>query len=689
MQHRTTLGPLAEPVSSSQTSFFPDPFARLDALSRSEHRLAITSVFAVFVYVFLANSWVGDDAYITFRVVDNFVNGYGLRWNVIERVQTYTNPLWMLLMSVAYFFTREVYYTSLALSLVLCTLTFTILTRQLSRLRQTALLFALCLSSKAFVDYTSSGLENPLTYAIDAIFLVIYFNAVEGNRRPGGPTVRQAVALSCLAALAFVNRIDSVLLLLPALMHVAWLTWRARGPRGLLPIVYGSVPAIAWLVFAAFYYGFPFPNTYYAKAAAGFQRSIQIRQGLAYLANNLRFDPASLTIIAVATCWGFAERGTARIMAIGLALTVVYVVWVGGDFMSGRFLSAGCLVAAFLLARGIVHLPYLAGLLAIVVGYNALWPNAPIKMTPSREPAWPWQTQNAIKDEHGNFHPLTNLLAYAPLQRRPLHPLAIEGQTLRASPDRVAVKPWIGMVGFYAGPDKFIIDPNGLGDALMAHLPIDDDIYLYFYASHFTRSLPDGYFESRMRGRNLITDPLIHEYYDRLLNVTTGPLWSMSRIRDILTINVGHLRDVQRQIVARRPVRISATAVHDRLDTELSVPDGNDGVRSTGEAGFMQRGPSTPLRAGRYRVVWNGTVRSTPAPGTPIGRVLACYNECRTIVASAPLQASQESQNSGILMELRVPLPTDVDDFEYRLFVNRAVIVRLDRITLTQDAPVD
>jgi len=100
----------------------------------------------------------------------------------------------------------------------------------------------------------------------------------------------------------------------------------------------------------------------------------------------------------------------------------------------------------------------------------------------------------------------------------------------------------------------------------------------------------------------------------------------------------------------------------------------------------MQRGPSTPLRAGRYRVVWNGTVRTNPAPGEPIGRVLACYNECRTIVASAPLQVSPEGQAAGVLMELHVPLPKDVDDFECRLFVNRGVILRLDRVTLTDDA---
>ena len=44
--------------------------------------------FALFV---LVNAWVSEDAYITLRVIDNFFNGYGLRWNINERVQVDTS----------------------------------------------------------------------------------------------------------------------------------------------------------------------------------------------------------------------------------------------------------------------------------------------------------------------------------------------------------------------------------------------------------------------------------------------------------------------------------------------------------------------------------------------------------------------------------------------------------------------
>ena len=50
--------------------------------------IAWLSLFAI---VLVRTAWIGDDAYITFRTIDNFVHGYGLRWNVAEREQLESN----------------------------------------------------------------------------------------------------------------------------------------------------------------------------------------------------------------------------------------------------------------------------------------------------------------------------------------------------------------------------------------------------------------------------------------------------------------------------------------------------------------------------------------------------------------------------------------------------------------------
>src|SRR5512138_1134627 len=69
--------------------------------------------------VLFRTAWVCDDAYITFRTIDNFVHGYGLRWNVDERVQAFTHPLWLLVLTPFYAATREPWLTSMLLSIAI------------------------------------------------------------------------------------------------------------------------------------------------------------------------------------------------------------------------------------------------------------------------------------------------------------------------------------------------------------------------------------------------------------------------------------------------------------------------------------------------------------------------------------------------------------------------------------------
>jgi len=60
----------------------------------------LAAVAAVFGLVrAVQESWVSDDAYITFRYAENLAAGHGLVFNVGERVEGYTNFLWTVLLS--------------------------------------------------------------------------------------------------------------------------------------------------------------------------------------------------------------------------------------------------------------------------------------------------------------------------------------------------------------------------------------------------------------------------------------------------------------------------------------------------------------------------------------------------------------------------------------------------------------
>ena len=82
----------------------------------------LTSV--VFALVVLKTAWLADDALITLRVAANWLQGFGPVWNVGERVQVYTHPLWLLVLAAASGVTQEYYFTTLAVSLALALATF-------------------------------------------------------------------------------------------------------------------------------------------------------------------------------------------------------------------------------------------------------------------------------------------------------------------------------------------------------------------------------------------------------------------------------------------------------------------------------------------------------------------------------------------------------------------------------------
>src|SRR5437868_2600834 len=96
----------------------PDTLAGMPRPGQDRRLVALVACTLVGA-VALRTAWMADEAFITFRVADNFVHGLGLRWNVAERVQVYTHPAWLALVAVFYAVTHEAYFTVLALSIVL------------------------------------------------------------------------------------------------------------------------------------------------------------------------------------------------------------------------------------------------------------------------------------------------------------------------------------------------------------------------------------------------------------------------------------------------------------------------------------------------------------------------------------------------------------------------------------------
>ena len=70
----------------------------IESIYLSKNWIMVFSLF-IFAYEIFSTAWLGDDSLFTIRTILNLLNGYGPVFNVGERVQAYTHPLWFFLLS--------------------------------------------------------------------------------------------------------------------------------------------------------------------------------------------------------------------------------------------------------------------------------------------------------------------------------------------------------------------------------------------------------------------------------------------------------------------------------------------------------------------------------------------------------------------------------------------------------------
>lgn len=474
---------------------------------------------ALLLVALVRTAWICDDAFITFRSVENLVQGHGARWNVDERVQTYTHPLWFLLLCGARTLTGELLLTSQWLGIALafgaalwCAATTG------GAAAAAALLLAACASS-TWLQSGTSGLEAPLVYALLAA-LGAALRTAEPRRR------LRRVAL--VGALLATTRYDLLLVAAPVLLA----SLRGVPARAAIAAVAaGMLPLAAWVAFATVYYGTPFPITAYAKLfAPGVPAWDLVEQGLCYLGRTAAADPFCVVMLVAGVAAGLRHGGDARWLAVGTLLYCAYVVKVGGDYMLGRFWAPPFALALALWFRTApagaagrrAALAAAAAVPLALFSGDGLLPRwlAPHPTTPA-----PYDlSQRGITDEHryGHFgHGLTS-----PARIRPR-----AGEFADALGERVrgrfhVVYGAVGHLGFAAGPRVHVTDP-WLCDPLLMRLPVADPAH--WRIGHFMRRFPRGHLESIVRGENRIASPMLAPMFDAVRAATRAPVWSAGR----------------------------------------------------------------------------------------------------------------------------------------------------------------
>jgi len=503
-------------------------------MNKKVKSIIIIFLIILLLLVILKSAWVCDDAYITFRTVDNFVNVYGLRWNVIERVQSYTSPLWMFLISFFYFFTKEIYFTTIFVSIFITLMSVLLLARQYDFIWKILLIIFL-MSSKTFIDFSTSGLENPLIYLLLVIFLIMYIKSKY--------TSKNLLKLTLISSLLALTRVD---LLVFIILPLFYFTYKTYSKKEIIDIIkslsFGFLPFIIWELFSLFYYGFPLANTYYAKLNLVTPKIELFKQGLYYLIESTMFDPFLVIIILGVILPYFIKDKKFMFISNGILLYTFFVLKAGGDFMNGRFLLAQFIASTFILFYFLNNLKIKKGwkisiisiLIILILILSFLFSStSPIFSKLLYKPV-PF-SDHGIADERSFYYYGTGLIFHDDRSDEITFGWVNEGKELRNKKGKLTViHTNVGFLGYYAGPNVTIIDKLALTDPLLARLDGPTS-----RPGHSMRQLPNGYFKSVFQNDILIEDENMATYYEKIKIITRGNLFDFNRLKEIIKMNLG------------------------------------------------------------------------------------------------------------------------------------------------------
>jgi arabinofuranosyltransferase len=311
---------------------------------------------AVLVAVLLVNSlnvwnFTVDDSYISCRYAENLAEGRGLVFNPGERVEGYSNFLWVVILGIFARMGFEPLLTGKVVGLVFSAATLVLLWETCVRLNNgrrnpvTCVAPLLCATSSVYATWSVGGLETPLFSFLLVFSFLLYLHESGGSRFPKSGLFLALVALT---------RPEGALFAL--LLFGAGRLLRIMDGQGLRPsstecfrvAIFLSVFG-AFLAWRVWYYGDILPNTVYAKTGGGLN---QVRSGIAYVSEFfwgsgilfLAFLPA----IALRVC---KDRGDLLMIAVLCLGYTGFIVATGGDWMPQHRFFAPVLPWLLLLAQ--------------------------------------------------------------------------------------------------------------------------------------------------------------------------------------------------------------------------------------------------------------------------------------------------------------------------------------------------
>ncbi len=320
--------------------------------------LSVLAILCVTVWVLiramnLADYATGiDDANIFFVYAQNLARGHGFVYNIgSEHVEGFTSLLWVLVCMAAFLVASHPEHVLLAVSLVIVSFSVTLCIRSWpirSESGESWLPWAAAFVVLLFSDwrYTAWNTVTLMDNAFWGSSLTIACVLAIDRQRSARFIRRWLTAL--IVGLTLTR--PEALVWVPVIVSAQYFDVRARlGPSEARRHV--APGALAFLVtallltsFRLYYFGFPFPNTFYAKVSPSI--AYDISEGSEYLRGFLFSNPAALTcavvaaVVLIRTLLHHSGTSDRRLLSLSVfALTgLLLPVLTGGDhFVGFRF----------------------------------------------------------------------------------------------------------------------------------------------------------------------------------------------------------------------------------------------------------------------------------------------------------------------------------------------------------------
>lgn len=306
---------------------------------RSESQIFLVTLLLL-VLLASYNSFIQDDAFISFRYASNFVSEHELTWNVgEERVEGYTNFFWTILIALSMFLGQEPVMSSIYWGLLFATGTLFLTYRLSWQLFNSSWLAFLSMTllgtNYTFSAYATGGLETQMQTCLIVACTFITFSKTTKRSH--------LMMLSLLAGCALLTRLDSAIFV--GVLFVFLLCSLARSSMSLLDKTLATMALILpisvllglWFWWKLSYYGDILPNTYYVKAYL-ISPMILARGGF-YIYDFLReYLLMPFVFLAIVFIDSLLKRREMSLLLGMVILWLIYLIKIGGDFMEFRLL---------------------------------------------------------------------------------------------------------------------------------------------------------------------------------------------------------------------------------------------------------------------------------------------------------------------------------------------------------------